>query len=67
MDDSQIERELTEAQEEVRRIPAIRARRQAAVMAARDAGWSKYRIAAVLDVKGPSVDSIIEAARNSSD
>jgi hypothetical protein len=31
-------------------------------MRARDAGWSKYRIAAVLGVRGPTVDSIIKAA-----
>ena len=31
-------------------------------MLAKDAGWSKYKIAATLGVKGPTVDSIIESA-----
>lgn len=44
-----------------------RARRQEAVLAARAAGMSKYRIAAVLDVKGPTVDSIIKAAEKETD
>jgi DNA-directed RNA polymerase specialized sigma24 family protein len=39
-----------------------RARRQKAVLEARAANWSKYRIAAVLGVKAPTVDSIIKAA-----
>ena len=31
-------------------------------MLAREHGWSKYRIAATLGVKGPTVDSIIASA-----
>ena len=44
-------------------IDAIRRRRQAAVMAALAAKWTKYRIAAELGVAAPTVDSIIEAVR----
>jgi DNA-directed RNA polymerase specialized sigma24 family protein len=62
MDDSAIERELAEAQADVIKAREAPARRRKAVMLARDAGWSKYRIAAVLGVKGPTVDSIIESA-----
>ena len=62
MDDSEIERELTEAQADVVKAREAPARRRKAVMLARDAGWSKYRIAAVLGVKGPTVDSIIASA-----
>jgi hypothetical protein len=62
MDDAEIERELTEAQDAMRAADAARLRRQAAVMAAREAKWSKYRIAKVLGVGGPTVDSIIAAA-----
>lgn len=40
----------------------LRLERQQAVMKARAAGWSKYKIAATLGVKGPTVDSIISAA-----
>jgi DNA-directed RNA polymerase specialized sigma24 family protein len=65
MDDTEIEHELTEAQAAFDRISEIRARRQRAVMAARDAGWSKYRIAAMLNVGAPTVDSIIAAAKRS--
>jgi DNA-directed RNA polymerase specialized sigma24 family protein len=62
MDDADIERELTEAQADVVKARAAPARRRKAVAAARDAGWSKYRIAATLGVKGPTVDSIIASA-----
>jgi len=62
MDDSQIERELTEAQANVVKAREAADRRRKAVMLARDAGWSKYKIAATLGVKGPTVDSIISAA-----
>lgn len=58
-DESDIERELTEAQADVTEAPL---RRRKAVVRARAAGWSKYRIAATLGVKGPTVDSIISAA-----
>jgi DNA-binding NarL/FixJ family response regulator len=63
MDNTEIERELTEAQAAVKAAREARLRRQRAVMKAVSAGWTKYRIAAVLDVKGPTVDSIIKTAR----
>jgi DNA-directed RNA polymerase specialized sigma24 family protein len=62
MDDSEITRELTEAQADIVRARAAPVRRRKAVMLAREHDWSKYRIAAVLGVKGPTVDSIIESA-----
>ena len=62
MDDSAIERELAEAQADVIKAREAPARRRRAVMLAREHGWSKYRIAAVLGVKGPTVDSIIASA-----
>lgn len=62
MDDSGIERELTEAQADVIAAKAAPQRRRSAVMAAREAGWSKYKIAAVLGVGAPTVDSIIASA-----
>jgi len=62
MDDSEITRELTTAQADVTKAREAPARRRKAVMLARDHGWSKYRIAAVLGVKGPTVDSIIKSA-----
>ena len=62
MDDTQIERALTEAQAAMKAADEARAQRQGAVVAAREAGWSKYRIAKVLGVGGPTVDSIIAAA-----
>jgi hypothetical protein len=64
VDDSEteIERELADAQAAVVAAREARLRRQRAVMAARAAGWTKYRIAAVMDVKGPTVDSIIKTA-----
>jgi len=61
MDDNEIAYELTEAQAAVIADKA-RNRRREAVMLARRHGWSKYRIAAVLGVKGPTVDSIISSA-----
>jgi DNA-directed RNA polymerase specialized sigma24 family protein len=66
MDDSAIERELTEAQADVVKAREAPARRRKAVMLAREQGWSKYRIAAVLGVKGPTVDSIIASAERES-
>ena len=66
MDESEIERELTEAQADVVKAREAPARRRKAVVLARDAGWSKYRIAAVLGVKGPTVDSIIASAERES-
>jgi DNA-directed RNA polymerase specialized sigma24 family protein len=62
MDESEIERELTEAQADVVKAREASVRRRKAVMLARDAGWSKYKIAATLGVKGPTVDSIISSA-----
>ena len=62
MDDTAIERELAQAQADVIKAREAPARRRRAVVLARDAGWSKYRIAATLGVKGPTVDSIIESA-----
>jgi len=62
MDDEEITRELTEAQADVTKARPAPARRRKAVMLAREHDWSKYRIAAVLGVKGPTVDSIIESA-----
>lgn len=62
MDDATIGRELVAAQADVEAAKAARRRRQAAVMAARAAGWSKYKIAAELGVKEPTVNSIIAAA-----
>lgn len=66
MDDTEIERELTEAQADVIKARQAPARRRRAVVLARDAGWSKYRIAATLGVKGPTVDSIIASAERES-
>lgn len=62
MDDSEIERELNEAQADVIKARQAPARRRRAVMLAREHGWSKYRIGATLGVKGSTVDSIIAAA-----
>lgn len=62
MDDDEITRELVEAQADVTKAREAPARRRKAVMLAREHDWSKYRIAAVLGVKGPTVDSIIESA-----
>lgn len=59
VDDTEIERELTEAQADVIKAREAPARRRKAVTLAREHGWSKYRIAAVLGVRGPTVDSII--------
>ena len=59
MEEAEIRRELTRAQDQVVKAPL---RRRKAVMLAREHGWSKYKIAATLGVKGPTVDSIIAAA-----
>jgi DNA-directed RNA polymerase specialized sigma24 family protein len=58
-----IERELTESQAAFAAISEARLRRQRAVVAARAAGWSKYKIAATMGIKGPTVDSIIKSAK----
>lgn len=60
-DIERIERRLKEAQAAVVADQARNERRDA-VMAAKAAGLSKYRIAQVMGVKGPTVDSIISAA-----
>lgn len=65
MDEAAIEAELIAAQAAVKSAQQARIRRQEAVVKARAAGWSKYRIAAVLGVKGPTVDSILRAADDS--
>jgi len=63
MGDEDIERRLVEAQEAFAAgTRRLRLERQQAVMEARAAGLSKYRIAAVMGIKGPTVDSIIDAA-----
>lgn len=62
MDEAAIEKELVAAQAALDAALQARLRRQEAVMAARAANWSKYRIANVLGVKAPTVDSIIKAA-----
>jgi DNA-directed RNA polymerase specialized sigma24 family protein len=62
MDDAVIRRMLTEAQAAVVMAREAPVQRRKAVMLAREAGWSKYRIAATLGVKGPTVDSIIASA-----
>jgi DNA-directed RNA polymerase specialized sigma24 family protein len=66
-DDQVIERELREAQGAVIAAREATRRRQKAVTAARAAGWSKYRIAEILDVKAPTVDSILKAAARDDD
>jgi hypothetical protein len=60
-DEEAIERELRDSQADFLKLNAARLRRQAAVMAALRAKWSKYKIAATLEVERPTVDSIIKA------
>jgi DNA-directed RNA polymerase specialized sigma24 family protein len=63
MDESEIERQLVEVQAEfAAETRRLRLKRQAAVVAARTAGLSKYRIAALMGLKGPTIDSIIASA-----
>ena len=63
MDETAIEHELLAAQGAfLAGTRKLRKRRQDAVVAARAAGLSKYKIALVMGVKGPTVDSIISAA-----
>lgn len=62
MDEPEITRRLTEAQDAVVKAREATLQRREAVMLAREHGWSKYKIAATLGVKGPTVDSIIESA-----
>jgi DNA-binding NarL/FixJ family response regulator len=56
-----LERKLRDAQAAVVAAREATRLRQEAVAEARRAGWSKYRIAAVLGVERPTVDSIIKA------
>ena len=44
----------------------LRAERQQAVKEALGAGWTKYKIAATMGVRGPTLDSIIKAAERES-
>lgn len=54
-------RELAAAQNDVESAPV---RRRKAVMQAHDElRWTKYRIAAALGVKGPTVDAIIRTGK----
>ncbi|HEY1701223.1 MAG TPA: helix-turn-helix domain-containing protein [Trebonia sp.] len=62
-----LERELREAQAAVAAAQEARLRRQKAVTAAREAGMSKYKIAEILGVKAPTVDSILKAAKADED
>lgn len=61
--DVEIKRILIEAQADYAETrDTAYGRRRRAVTRARSEGWSKYKIAATLGVKAPTVDSIIEAA-----
>lgn len=67
MDESAIERELHDAQAAfLAGTHELRKRRQEAVVRARATGMSKYKIAAVMGIKGPTVDSIIKSAERES-
>jgi DNA-binding NarL/FixJ family response regulator len=62
-DEDAIRQRLTRAQETFAEgTRRLRAERQQAVMEALGAGWTKYKIAATMGVRGPTLDSIIEAA-----
>jgi hypothetical protein len=61
MEESEIRARLKEAQDAVLADEA-KANRRKIVMIAIDHGWTKYKIAAALGVKGPTVDSIIKTA-----
>jgi DNA-directed RNA polymerase specialized sigma24 family protein len=59
-----IGRELADAQADFKaETQRVRQRRQAAVVRARQAEWSKYKIAATMGVNAPTVDSIIKTAK----
>jgi hypothetical protein len=60
MEDSEIEQRLKDAQAAVTADEARRNRREM-VKVAREHNWTKYRIAAVLGVKGPTVDAIFSS------
>lgn len=62
-DETEIARELTDTQAALKTTgQQLILDRRKAVMRALGAGWSKYKIAATLKVKGPTVDSIIKSA-----
>lgn len=66
MTEEEVRRRLANAQEAFRDgTRRLRLERQQAVMEARAAGWSKYKIAAAMGIKGPTVDSIIATATDS--
>lgn len=58
---AEIEQRLKDAQAAMATAEAIRRERQEAVAEALAAGWTKYKIAATLGVRGPTVDSIVKA------
>lgn len=60
-DEEVLEQKLRDAQAAVIAAREATRQRQDAVREARAAGWSKYKIAAVLGVKPPTVDSILKA------
>lgn len=63
MSEEEIRRRLIEAQDAFRDgTRKLRLERMQAVMEAREAGWTKYKIAAAMGIKGPTVDSIIATA-----
>ena len=63
VDIPEIERDLVEKQAEFKEgTRRLRLARKEAVKRAQAAGLTKYRIAAVMGVKGPTVDSIIASA-----
>jgi DNA-directed RNA polymerase specialized sigma24 family protein len=66
MTEEEVRRRLADAQKAFRDgTSRLRLERQQAVMEARAAGWSKYKIAAAMGIKGPTVDSIIATATDS--
>lgn len=65
-DIKRIERRLKKAQAAVLADEARNERRRA-VMEAKAAGMTKYRIAQVMGVKGPTVDSIISSAETAAE
>jgi len=68
MTEEEIRQKLADAQEAYAEgTRRLRLERQQAVMEAQAAGWSKYKIAAAMGVKGPTVDSIIATAADSAE
>jgi DNA-directed RNA polymerase specialized sigma24 family protein len=63
MSDDDIGRRLADAQKAFAEgTRKLRLERKQAILEAREAGWSKYKIAARMGIKGPTVDSIIASA-----